>query len=314
LAQNETAAQTALDDRMGPNDETRYTMVDWQMATGKFNAPIRFTDASISDFKKIGFDRTGSEFRRTTLYKKQGYYQSQMIRLYAFHGSATDPAPVVLNNDQIPVSTGDGRQTTVTVRNSSRPFIQLPNMRAARAYVADNPEDQIGGIGQFVNERVAALEHHRLVHATEQRANVLRTPMSAVKTFEKVPGAEVVGNAPPDTEVTAAVDMKIPTTNKTFSYRQYATTDENGDFSMTLPYSTTGYDNFGPENGYTNVSVRADGKYRFRTTGDTGPLYTDDNITVTESQVLGVNEDPVRVQLTETQPQQVSRQSIQAAG
>jgi dolichyl-diphosphooligosaccharide--protein glycosyltransferase len=92
------------------------------------------------------------------------------------------------------------------------------------------------------------------------------TNPSWVKTFERVPGARIEGSgAPPNTEVTAQVELRAPAGNYTFTYRQYAQSNDDGEFTMVLPYSTTGYDDYGPENGYTNVSVRATGPYTIST-------------------------------------------------
>jgi dolichyl-diphosphooligosaccharide--protein glycosyltransferase len=131
---------------------------------------------------------------------------------------------------------------------------------------------------------VPALEQYRLVKVSEQsanqsqryRASARRTfaatgvPPSSqtlyepswVKTFEKVPGATITTDGlPPNTTVRASVPMRVPTTNETFTYTQEARTTEDGELTMTLPYATTGYDEYGPSNGYTNVSVRATGPY-----------------------------------------------------
>jgi len=43
--------------------------------------------------------------------------------------------------------------------------------------------------------------------------------------------------------------MQMPGSDETFTYHQVAETDENGEFSITVPYSTTGYDEWGPERG-----------------------------------------------------------------
>jgi dolichyl-diphosphooligosaccharide--protein glycosyltransferase len=123
-----------------------------------------------------------------------------------------------------------------------------------------------------------------------------------VKTFERVPGATVEGTAPANTTVTASVRMEMPSSNSTFTYRQQATTDEQGTFEMTLPYSTTGYDQWGVSEGYTNVSVRATGPYQF----STPRRLSSENLSVTrynasaeipEGAVVGEDEDPVRVTL-----------------
>jgi len=67
---------------------------------------------------------------------------------------------------------------------------------------------------------------------------------------------------------------------------------------MTLPYSTTGYDEFGPDNGYTNTTVQATSEYAF--SSDTGEVAT---ASVEEAQVVGVDDEAVSVELTEAAAQ-----------
>jgi dolichyl-diphosphooligosaccharide--protein glycosyltransferase len=95
--------------------------------------------------------------------------------------------------------------------------------------------------------------------------------------------------------VTAQVVMRVPTTNESFLYQQQATADEQGEFTVTLPYSTTGYDNWGPEQGYTNVSVRSESPYQFVTRSD-GEIYSS-RLTVPEGNVNGANETTLSVDL-----------------
>jgi hypothetical protein len=86
-----------------------------------------------------------------------------------------------------------------------------------------------------------------------------------------------------------------------------------------LPYSTTGYDNFGPEDGYTNVSVRANSSYVFTTpttTNESG--YTTNygqEADVSEAKVLGVNESAKQVTLEQrtAAPQGATNNSSQGA-
>ena len=185
----------------------------------------------------------------------------------------------------------------------------------------------MGGIGPNPTERVEALEHYRLVKSAEspasfsnsdfqqqvqlmQQANVsgqylARTSPQWVKTFERGPGATAEGSgAPAGSEVTAQVSMRDQTTNSTFTYTQYATADEDGNFEMTLPYSTTGYDEFGPENGYTNVSVTAEDDYVFTAIDE--DANTSENpvagqfvgeAAVEEAQVVGEDDSAVTVEL-----------------
>jgi dolichyl-diphosphooligosaccharide--protein glycosyltransferase len=70
-----------------------------------------------------------------------------------------------------------------------------------------------------------------------------------------------------------------------------------------VPYSTTGYDELGTSEGYTNVSVRASGPYQIST-----PARANESLAfirhqatanVTEAQVVGADDSPVTVELTE---------------
>jgi dolichyl-diphosphooligosaccharide--protein glycosyltransferase len=98
--------------------------------------------------------------------------------------------------------------------------------------------------------------------------------------------------------------MQTPSNGETFAYRQQVTADEDGEFTMTLPYSTTGYDEYGPENGYTNVSVRATGPYNITTpsrlveiNGSAGVEQYRATVDVPEGQVNGDQQGPVEVTL-----------------
>ncbi|GAB7095456.1 oligosaccharyl transferase, archaeosortase A system-associated [Halolamina litorea] len=327
LAPNETRAQQVLDARAGEGEETRYVMVDYQMAsvTDKFSAPVTFYDdenVSYGDFATGVYQL--NETPQGQVYAEQfsqvyhqRYYESLMVRLYRYHGSAQSAQPFVLDWD-----TSQG----VPAVDSDEGLLQrYPNMSAAREAAANDPTAQVGGIGPFPSEDVPALEHYRLVKASTYQNQQFQlndrrqaamsgdglygliyqqstTTPSWVKTFEKVPGATIEGsNAPANTEVTASVQMRMPGSNETFVYTQHAQTDENGEFTMTLPYSTTGYDEFGPENGYTNVSVRATSNYTVTapsTTNESGyTIQYGEQFDVSEGKVLGVDEEPTQVTL-----------------
>ncbi|WP_435068384.1 oligosaccharyl transferase, archaeosortase A system-associated [Haloplanus sp. C73] len=289
LAPNETAAQQALGERDREAAGTRYVMVDWQMVNpqAKFGAPVVFYDAanvSSSDFYNPVYT---NNFRGQFLVRDQRYYDSLMVRLYAYHGSSMSPQSVVIDWEEQRAQTQSGETVTVNaVPEGESPIRQFNNMSAAEAYVANDSTSQIGGIGPFPSERVPALEHYRLVKvsnssatsSSQYQSTTRRTfsstgvPPSSqrlyepswVKTFEKVPGATVTADdLPPNTSVRASVPMRVPTTNETFTYSQETTTNADGELEMTLPYATTGYDEYGPSNGYTNVSVRATGPYTF---------------------------------------------------
>ncbi|WP_424008782.1 oligosaccharyl transferase, archaeosortase A system-associated [Haloferax denitrificans] len=334
LAEDEQQAESVLtsmgDD--GEGDQTRYVMVDWQMAStdSKFSAPTVFYDesnVSASDFYSPMY-RLQEQNGQTTVaaasnVKDQRYYESLMVRLYAYHGSAREASPIVVDWEER--TSADGSVTFKVTPSDGQAVRVFDNMSAAEEYVANDPTSQIGGLGTFPEERVSALEHYRLVKSSnssalrsgsyqnsivregntygiQPQALVPNNP-SWVKTFERVPGATVEGSgAPANATVTARVQMRDLTTGTNFTYTQQAQTDADGEFTMTLPYSTTGYDEYGPDNGYTNVSVRATGGYAF--TGPTSVAgnntivtYQADNVAVEEGLVNGAEDGAVQVTL-----------------
>ncbi|GAB3411944.1 oligosaccharyl transferase, archaeosortase A system-associated [Haloparvum alkalitolerans] len=339
LAPSEEDAEDVLASQSDEGEHTRYVMVDWQMidANSKFGAPVTFyndegQELTRDDFFSLLYQQTEQGgFRPVTQVNDQRYYESLMVRLYEFHGSATSAQPVVVDWQETDAQTQSGEQVTVnTMPQGEEPTVKtFDNMSAARAYVEEDGSAQVGGIGGFPSEDVPALEHYRLVHANQQPAfrrtlqrqqvaQVLGIPGSAlsttpqrwVKTFERVPGATVEGSgAEPGEEVTATVEMGMPGSNETFTYTQYATANEDGEFTFTLPYSTTGYAEYGPENGYTNTSVRAEGSYRIFDEGETldngTTVQNRAEVDISEATVVGDDDEPVTVTLEEerTEPE-----------
>ncbi|WP_424014948.1 oligosaccharyl transferase, archaeosortase A system-associated [Halorubrum xinjiangense] len=340
LAPSEEEAREVLASQSTEGNDTRYVMVDWQMASpnSKFNAPVTFYSGNETtrDFNELlyrqveGQDGQQGGLQAALQIRTQRYHESQMIRLYQHYGSAVEPEPVVLDWEPQTAQTQSGEQVDIKVLPSEgQPIQRFDNLSAARSYVEEDGSAQVGGVMGVPSERLEALEHYRLVHATEapgrspyaQQAQILAQQFGIdlqstfgesllgafradfVKTFERVPGATVEGSgAEPGQEVTATVEMEKPN-GQTFEYTQYATADDDGSFELTLPYSTTGYDEFGPENGYTNTSVRATGPYNVtteRTTGD--DLYTTQRVgqvQVTEGQVVGADDAAATVELEE---------------
>jgi dolichyl-diphosphooligosaccharide--protein glycosyltransferase len=331
LAQSEGEANEVLRSMGDDSEQTRYVMVDWKMAepSSKFSAPTVFHDnVSTSDFYRFVYTGINDRQQRQRMLfrmKTQQYYDSQVARLYLYHGSRVEPSPVVVDYDRISgasdqyVQTPSGPNATVVRR--------FQTMEQARQFVEEDGTAQIGGIGPFPSEPVPAMEHYRVVKQSEASGTsdrqyvrtlqsemralqqgginpqqLFRTSPSWVKTFERVPGATVEGTGPANATVTARVQMSPVGQNGTFVYRQQAETGPDGEFTMTLPYSSTGYENWGPEQGYTNVSVRATGPYEFQT----NQQFEDGNLTfsnasadVTEAQVIGESDETTTVELTE---------------
>ncbi|ELZ24092.1 transmembrane oligosaccharyl transferase [Halosimplex carlsbadense 2-9-1] len=347
LSTNESHANEVMTDLSEDDAQSRFVTVDWKMAEtttsyqragagplrvgGKYFAPFAFySDGNISrnDYYSGLYYQTGQQDRvqyRLFQRHQQPYYNSTAVRLYRFHGSARDPAPVVLDwtiediqGQQVPISNGTRR---------------FGSMAEAREYVETDPTSQIGGFGNYPEERVPALEHYRMVQGSDsssidsrryqlglqkQAQGAFQTsirqpgvlgalqPASSnwVKAFERVPGGTIEGEGPANTTVTAAVEMQVPSTNSTFVYRQEARTGDDGTFTMTVPYSTTGYDEWTNEEGYTEPSVTANSSYRLRTDLTSNGTHTfryGGTVDVTEGQVVGEDESAATVTLEKGQ-------------
>lgn len=332
LATNQSHANEIA--RMPDGEGARYVMIDWKMADpaggGLFSAPFSwYNDGPLSIYQDVTpVAQQSSQGTQTILLAyEQRHFETMRTRLYNYHGSAVEPGHVVLDYATAQGGPGGSTQALFVQPSNESPVRRFENMSAAQTFVEEDGTAQLGGVGSYPQERVPALEHYRLVHASEENAiggpqgtgplyqSALRqlqttglnaselyaTPTNWVKTFERVPGAKVVGTGPPNTTVEATVEMRMPTTNNTtFEYTQQARTNAQGRFTMTLPYSTTGYEQWGTERGATNVSVRATGPYTFQTPVEgTGENATRYNATapVPEGQVIGRSEGPIRVEL-----------------
>ncbi len=290
-------------------------------------------------------EQTNNLIQATTLVRhKPSYYHTMVSRLYHYHGSGANPRPVVLSWQGAEREYSGGTFTFAPSQSDTENLVLrvFQNMQRAEEYVAESPGTrQIGGIGANPADRIPALEHYRLVHlsnasaarsqnfvAVRQRAVqrtslapqlgypsnrtgqlramdwLFRTSPGWTKTFERVPGATIEGTGPPNETVTARLSLQ-PSTGMEFQYEQQTTTDETGAFRMTVPYASTGYDDWGLAEGYTNTSVRTpNGTDAY--TLVTAPQRVNDSISqyvgevsVTEGQVLGENESVSRVTMTE---------------
>jgi len=271
---------------------------------------------------------------------KQAYYNSTMARLYLYHGSAQEPRPYVLDWQRQERNLGNG-ETFVGAPQQGPPVKLFDNMSAARAFAEDDDTAQIGGFGPYPRERVPALEHYRLVYMDERsalegggevaafRRNLQQSGLDRqlqeqsgedagsqiqqqavqtlypnspawTKTFERVDGATVEGTGPANASLQLRVQLR-PENGIPFTYTQRVETDANGEFSTTVPYATTGYDEVGPADGYANTSVRATGPYAIASSirlNESGAIvrYTG-TVNVTEQQVVGADDSPATIEM-----------------
>nr|WP_276250906.1 oligosaccharyl transferase, archaeosortase A system-associated [Halomicroarcula sp. SHR3] len=360
LSPTETQANSVLNETDEDDAKTRYVAVDWKMANtygaagGKFFAPPRFYDKSnVSADDYYGTIRS-QQNQQYFNYRTQDYYESMVVRLYEYHGSAKEPQsasqPFVYVVDWETATTQEGQTVRATPSDGTPAVKRFRTMEAARNYTDSDATSQIGGFGAQPGERVPALEHYRYVGSSERSAyssdahNQFQLIESAfgqlpsqqardgtcagnqtvmpvgnqtyctpdpvadtmdntnpawTKIFERVEGGTIEGTAPANTTIEASVPMHNNVTGENFTYTQRVDVGADGRFEMTVPYSTTGYDAWGTDEGYTDVSVRAEGPYEFSvpvSVQATIPL--NGTASVTEGQVLGENESATTVELT----------------
>jgi len=353
LAPNETQANDVLEGVDEDDAQTRYVAVDWKMANtyggpngGKFFAPPRFYDVSnVSADEYYGSIRNpGNPADQYFNYRTQDYYDSMVVRLYQYHGSAKAPQPYVVDWQQTRLENG------VPIRappEDGRPIKPFRTMAQAQNYTETDGTSQVGGFGAQPGERVPALENYRYVGSSERSAYTSssysqgqyfesafagRPPSAATdgtcggnttalsfgsqtlclddriadtlspnnpawtKIFERVPGGTIEGTAPANSTVSASVQLRNNVTGESFTYRQRAQVGSDGTFEMTVPYSTTGYDEWGVDEGYTNVSVRSQTPYVLQTLDGSAAATTQ----VSEGQVIGQNDTASTVDLSVT--------------
>ena len=128
------------------------------------------------------------------------------------------------------------------------------------------------------------------------------TTPSFTKTFERVPGATIEGSLPENADVTAGDEVSIsvpidPPNGEAFDYSQTVELDGSLEFEATVPYSTVGYDEWGPDEGYTNVSARATGPYEIQVDPEGSESRFEGEVDVTEAQVIGEDDQPAEAEL-----------------
>ena len=306
LADDEDHAIDILEEDHSDGEGVQYVMVDHPIGyagTQKYNAPAAFESRHGVSDGDIGVSVINPETRQTIYgaHTQRGY-ESMRVRLYQHHGSAQEPGTLTVNFGEYDPENGIATLPEDAVGIEDL-FEEYETPEEAREAAETDPTVLHGGVLGQQGERTEALEHFRLVHAggPESQSPFDRLVPgqsiggtdSWVKTFERVDGATVEGSGPESTEIQTTVEMEIGSTGETFTYSQFAETDADGNFEMTLPYSTTGYDEYGPETGHTNVDVRANSSYQF-IAPEAGAFGEAD---VTEGQVVGEDGTPVTVEL-----------------
>ena len=310
LAQNPEEAESVIDE-MDEDAEVRYIAIDWQMASPiskypameEWHPELEQGDSHTRYYTTPPGQRPQLEF----LQANQIYYESMIGRLYVGHGSAMEPSRRTVDYS----TTGNIR----IIQPSINPVINHNSTEEAVSYANNNTEVSRGGIINSPSERVEAMEQYRLVKTSQGRSfnqneiafelssvldltdlnatDVTNDVPSTVKLFEKVDGADIQGSgAEPNSTLTVEVDVQDPVLspiqNSEFTYTQRVETDEDGNFSLTVPYSTTGF-----ENAENPPEVRGSSEYRIiDSDGDTiGAFNVSENAVIEDEEPITVSID-----------------------
>ncbi len=185
LAENETQAEkvlSELDLNRSRYMNTRYVMVDQQMATGKFYAMTAWSGISSSNYLG-GF------------LQEQGVFDGTEVDGSGGIGLAYLPKEI-REGVEVPVLAQAPKITSN--RTELEEFIQSSREKGYMAEIGST-SPAVSGVP------LEALQHFRLVHESE--TPVTTSGQKWVKIFENVPGAVVRGSATAGTRVSATVDI-----------------------------------------------------------------------------------------------------------
>ncbi len=255
LAENESQAEKVLaelDQNRSRYMNTKYVMVDQQMATGKFHAMAAWSGISNSNYLGGFLQEQGGEYGQFQIWREP-YFKSMTARMFFFDGSEmAGNQGIGLSYKGVEMEEGVIVPVLTEAPKISSNFTELEEfVRASKekGYMAE-----IGSTSPAVSAiPLEALQHFRLVHESE--TPVTSSGQKWVKIFENVPGAVVKGSAPAGTPVMASIDVQT-NQNRMFEYRQSNVSNSDGQFTLVLPYSTEG-----PISGGTQFDTKAGGNY-----------------------------------------------------
>ncbi|MFZ3112345.1 oligosaccharyl transferase, archaeosortase A system-associated [Methanothrix sp.] len=255
LAENESQAEKVLaelDQNRSRYMNTKYVMVDQQMATGKFHAMAAWSGISNSNYLGGFLQEQGGEYGQFQIWREP-YFKSMTARMFFFDGSEmAGNQGIGLSYKGVEMEEGVIVPVLTEAPKISSNFTELEEfVRASKekGYMAE-----IGSTSPAVSAiPQEALQHFRLVHESE--TPVTSSGQKWVKIFENVPGAVVKGSAPAGTPVMASIDVQT-NQNRMFEYRQSNVSNSDGQFTLVLPYSTEG-----PISGGTQFDTKAVGNY-----------------------------------------------------
>jgi oligosaccharyl transferase (archaeosortase A-associated) len=256
LAENESQAEkvlAALDLNRSPYMNTKYVMIDRDMATGKFHAMAAWSGIPASKYIAGVYQPQGEQLVPAQIWR-ESYFKTMTARMYFFDGTQVEgDQGVGLAYRGMELEGG----VTVPVLTKAPKITR--NRSELEAFVNESRnQGDIVEIAAMSPTNAAfpldALQHYRLVHESE--TSVTSNGQKFVKTFEHVPGAVIKGNAPAGSVIRAAVAV-MTNRDRPFIYQQSSISNADGEFTLVVPYSTEG-----PIPSGTNFDTKPLGAYQ----------------------------------------------------
>lgn len=209
-SQNETSAYNNLN-KLG----SRYVVIDYQMATGKFPAITEWINDTSGWFDTAAANLGGTSGSVGLNIDSSKFYNSTMYRLY--YGDCDGMSHFRLVHD----SAGDYTISFAYANLQS----QYVNMFATKT---------VSNYTDAYSLQQSAINPTWINTGTDLIWGA-RPPVKYVKVFEKVKGATITGNAPDGSLVNASVTLQSQ--DRQFTYTNSGVA-QNGTYSITVPYAS----------------------------------------------------------------------------
>jgi dolichyl-diphosphooligosaccharide--protein glycosyltransferase len=242
------------------HEDTQYVVIDYQMAGGKFGAIATWTGPGPGSYYDQRSNVTVGGQQAALPTRSESYENTMLSRLYF------DDAEGMEHYRLVHEASNQRVFTSIAINESG-------TLQPTR----------------FVNQPLPVQQFFQ--YQLRPRFETYNTQAeSTVKTYERVPGATLTGQADVSgpTNVTARVELTSDTLNRTFNYTQTVRTDADGSFEITVPYATN--DELGPEDGATDVAVEATGDYEI--------TYDNESTRVSVPETAVVDEDSSPIEVT----------------
>ncbi|MFW5983812.1 MAG: hypothetical protein ACOCRA_01250 [Halobacteria archaeon] len=266
-------------------EDTRYVVIDDQMASDKFGAIATWTgfgeDESYYEREEFTVEEEDSNETIDLPTLGETYEDTTLSRLYYDDADDMEGYRLVHETETYTLI---GNLADLSQRDSQP---QLNN-RFTRAHYNDS--EAVG----FRLSQVSNLPDEQMIPAGGSSYLYDARGEASVKTYERVDGATITGqaNVSEPSNVTAFVQMQTTNTERTFPYTKRVETDSDGNFEMTVPYSTE--DDVSVDEGGTDAAVESTGPYQVYV-GNVGVA----NV-LGQSQVVGSPTEQGTVNVTES--------------